>query len=87
MFQIQTDSTSTGTVSKPSLQRLFVVRFIVSSASSAAGLISFALTGPAMCRVAAIDPVLESLYLGLVSGWFWSLGRMWSHTFEARKRH
>jgi hypothetical protein len=50
-------------------------------------LISFVLTGTVMCRVAAIDPALEALYLALVVGWCWSLARMWSLTLEARNRH
>jgi hypothetical protein len=40
-----------------------------------------------MCRVAAIDPALETFYLALVACWFWSLARMWSLTFEAWNRH
>ena len=73
--------------SKFALPRRFVARFIVSSVSSTAGLISFVLTGPVMCRVAAIDPALEAFYLALVVGWFWSLARMWTLTLEARNRH
>ncbi len=71
---------------KAVLPRRFVARFIVSSVSSTAGVITFVLTGPVMCRVAAIDPALDALYLALVFGWFWSLARMWSLTLEARSR-
>ena len=64
----------------------FVARIIISSISSVAGLLSFVITGPIMCRVAAIDPALEAFYLALVVGWFWSLSRMWSLTLEACNR-
>lgn len=87
MTHVEIQSASMNPASKPALLRRFVVRFIVSSVSSSAGLVSFVLTGPAMCRVAAIDPVLEAFYLALVVGWFWSLARMWSLTLEARNRH
>ena len=86
MAHVEIQSAPTNPVSKSALPRRFVARFIVSSVSSTAGLISFALTGPVMCRVAAIDPALEALYLALVFGWFWSLARMWSLTLEARNR-
>jgi hypothetical protein len=73
-------------VSKSVSSPRFVPHFIMSSVSSAAGLISFILTGPVMYRIAAIDPALEAFYLALVIGWFWSLTRMWRLTFEARNR-
>jgi hypothetical protein len=87
MAHIETQTAPTDAASKPALPRRFIARFIVSSASSTAGLIIFVLTGPVMCRVAAIDPALEALYLALVFGWFWSLARMWSLILEARNRH
>ena len=87
MAHVEIKSAPTNPASKTDLPRRFVARFIVSSVSSTAGLISFVLTGPVMCRVAAIDPALEALYLALVFGWFWSLARMWSLTLEARNRH
>ena len=87
MAHVEIQSSPTSPASKTDLPRRFVARFIVSSVSSTAGLISFVLTGPVMCRVAAIDPALEALYLALVFGWFWSLARMWSLTLEAHNRH
>ena len=87
MAHVEIQSAPTNPASKSDLARRFVARFIVSSVSSTAGLISFVLTGPVMCRVVAIDPALEALYLALVFGWFWSLARMWSLTFEVRNRH
>ncbi len=81
MPQIEMQTTVTNTASKPNLPRLFA-----SSILSAAGLLSFALTGRIMCRVAAIDPALEAFYLSLVAGWFWSLAWMWSLTFQVRSR-
>ena len=87
MAHIEIQYAPTNPASKSALPRRFVARFIVSSVSSTAGLISFVLTGPVMCRVAAIDPALEALYLALIVAWFWSLARMWSLTFEARNRH
>jgi hypothetical protein len=86
MAHVEIQSVPTNQARKPALLRRFVVRFIVSSVASTAGLISFVLTGPVMCRVAAIDPALDSLYLALVFGWFWSLARMWSVTLAARGR-
>ena len=78
---------SVGATASPRVShRRFAARLIVSSVSSAAGLISFVLTGPVMCRVAAMDPALEAFYLALVAAWFWSLGRMWSLTLEAQNR-
>jgi hypothetical protein len=86
MTQIELQPCATDSAVRPRSSCRFVARFIVSSVSSATGLVSFVLTGPVMCRVAAIDPALEAFYLALVAGWFWSLGRMWSLTFEARNR-
>lgn len=87
MVQVELRSTAAGPVTKFRLRRRFVIRLIASSVSSVAGTISFALTGPLMCRVAAIDPALEAFYLALVVAWFWSLARMWSLTFLARNRN
>jgi hypothetical protein len=87
MAHVEIQSARTNPAGKSALPRRYVARFIVSSVSSTAGLISFVLTGPVMCRVAAIDPALEALYLALVFGWFWSLARMWSLTLEVRNRH
>lgn len=84
MAQVEMQTPPTNTARKPDLSSRFVARFIVSSISSAAGLISFVLTGPVMCRVAAIDPALEAFYLALVVGWFWSLARLWLLTLEDR---
>ena len=84
MTQVDARPVASGGATRPVGHRLFIVRLIVSSASSLAGLISFVLTGPVMYRVAAIDPTLEAFYLALVVGWFWSLARMWSLTCEAR---
>jgi hypothetical protein len=86
MPHVEIQSAPTDAVCKPVVSRRFVARFIVSSVSSTAGLISFVLTGPVMCRIAAIDPALEAFYLALVIGWFCSLTRMWRLTFEARNR-
>ena len=86
MAHVEIQSAPTNPASKSALPRRFVARFIVSSVSTTAGLISFVLTGLVMCRVAAIDPALEAFYLALVVGWFWSLARMWSLTLEARNR-
>ena len=86
MAHVEIQSEPTNSASKPALPCRLVARFIVSSVSSTAGVISFVLTGPVMCRVAAIDPALEALYLALVFGWLWSSARMWSLTLEARSR-
>ena len=64
----------------------FVIRLIVSSISSTVGTISIFLAGPTMWRIAAIDPALEATYLTLVAAWFWTLAKMWSLTFQVRKR-
>lgn len=86
MAQVDMQSSAANRAIKRVVPRRFVARFIVSSVSSTAGLISLVLTGPVICRVAAIDPALEALYLALVAGWFWSLARMWSLTLETRRR-
>ena len=86
MAQIEMQTTATNAVTKMNLPRRFVARLIVGSILSAAGLLSFTLTGPLMCRIAAIDPALEALYLSLVAGWFWSSAWMWSLTFQVRSR-
>ena len=64
----------------------FVVRPIVTSISSTIGTISIFLASPTMWRIAAIDPALEATYLTLVAAWFWTIVRMWSLTFQVRKR-
>ena len=84
MAQIELQPCATDSAVRPRSSRRYVARIIVSLVSSAAGLVSLVLTGPIMCRVAAIDPALETFYLALVAGWFWSLGRMWSLTLQAR---
>ena len=86
MTQLQTHAAVIDTAIKTVSTRRFVVRFVVSSISSLAGLISFILTGPTMCRIAAVDPALEAFYGALVAGWFASLGRMWFLTFRDRIR-
>ena len=86
MAQVNMQPPATTSAIRHVVTRQFVARIIISSISSAAGLISFVITGPIMCRVAAIDPALEAFYLALVVGWFWSLSRMWSLTLEARNR-
>ena len=83
MAQIELRPCATDSAVGPRSSRRFVTRFIVSSFSSATGLVSFVMTGPVMCRVAAIDPALEPFYLALVFGWFWALARMWLLTLEA----
>ena len=86
MTQLQIQLATTSVAARSDLVRRFVTRCVVSSILSAAGLLSFALTGPIMCRIAAIDPALEAFYLSLVAGWFWSLAWMWSLTFQVRSR-
>jgi hypothetical protein len=86
MAQVNLQCHAANPAIKHALTRRYVARFIVNSILSAAGLVSFVLTGPIMCRIAALDPALEGAYLALVVGWFWSLCRMWSLTFEARNR-
>ena len=63
MAQIEMQTTATNTASKSRLPGRFVARFFVSSILSAAGLLSFALTGPIMCRIAAIDPAALKMEL------------------------
>ncbi|HEY1759990.1 MAG TPA: hypothetical protein VGG72_31755 [Bryobacteraceae bacterium] len=86
MSQLQTQTAAINAAVKTVPTRRFVVRFVVSSISSLAGLISFVLTGPTMSRIAAVDPALEVFYGALVVGWFASLGRMWFLTFRDRIR-
>jgi hypothetical protein len=86
MPHVDIQSAPTNSTCKSVLPRRYVVRVVISSVTSTAGLISFILTGPVMCRIAAIDPALEALYLAFVIGWFWSLTRMLRLTFEARNR-
>jgi hypothetical protein len=83
MSQVSTQSPTSIPTIKAVLSRQFGARFVVSSVSSVAGVFSFVLTAPVMCRVAAIDPGLEVFYFALVAGWFWSLARMWSLTFRS----
>ena len=86
MTQLQIQPAAASVAARSDLARRFVSRCVVSSISSLAGLISLVLTGPTMCRIAAVDPVLEAFYGALVAGWFVSLGRMWFLTFRDRIR-
>ena len=86
MTQLQMQPAAANVAVRPASTRRFVTRIVVSSISSLAGLISFVLTGPTMCRIAAVDPALEAFYGALVVGWFASLGRMWFLTFRDRTR-
>jgi len=86
MTQLQTQVAAKDAAINTVPTRRYVVRFVVSSISSLAGLISFILTGPTMCRIASVDPALEAFYGALVAGWFTSLGRMWFLTFRDRIR-
>ena len=86
MTQLQTQTAVLDAAVKTISTRRYVVRFVVSSISSLAGLISLILTGPTMCRIAAVDPALEAFYGALVVGWFVSLGRMWFLIFRDRIR-
>lgn len=86
MNQLQTRPAAARVAAGSFSTRRFVTRFAVSSISSLVGLISFVLTGPTMCRIAAVDPALEAFYGVLVAGWFASLGRMWFLTFQDRIR-
>jgi hypothetical protein len=86
MTQLQTQVAAINAAINTVSTRRYVVRFVVSSISSLAGLISFILTGPTMCRIASVDPALEAFYGALVVGWFASLGRMWFLTFRDRIR-
>lgn len=83
-LQLQTAAVSAATESVST--RRFVIRFVVSSISSLAGLIGFFLLSPTMYRIAAVDPALDAVYGALVVGWFGSLGRMWLLTFRDRNR-
>jgi hypothetical protein len=86
MTQLQIKPAAASVAARSDLVRRFVTRRVVSSISSLAGLISLVLTGPTMCRIAAVDPVLEAFYGALVAGWFASLERMWFLTFRDRIR-
>jgi hypothetical protein len=86
MTQMQMQSVAGSAAVQPVSSRRFVNRFVVSSISSLAGLISFVLIGPTMYRITAVDPTLEAFYGALLVGWFGSLGRMWFLTFRDRSR-
>jgi hypothetical protein len=86
MTQLQIQPAAARTAVRPVSARRFIVRFIVSTVSILAGLVSFGLVGPTVCRIAAVDPTLEAFYGALVVVWFGSLGRMWFLTFRDRKR-
>jgi hypothetical protein len=57
MAQVNLQSPAANPAVKRTLRRRLVARFIVSSISTAAGLVGFVLTGPIMCRIAALDPL------------------------------
>jgi hypothetical protein len=61
-------------------------RFVVSSVSTVAGLVSFSPVGPTVCRIAGVDPALEAFSAALAIACFESLGRMWFLTFRDRNR-
>ena len=86
MTQSQFQAAATRTAVRLFSPCRFVIRFIVSAVSTLAGLVSFSLVGPTLCRIAAIDPALEAFYSALVVIWFGSLGRMWFLTFRDRNR-
>jgi hypothetical protein len=86
MTQWQTQSAAATTAVRPVSPYRFVIRFVVSAISSLAGLVSFTLVGPTVCRIAAVDPALEALYGALVVIWFGSFGRMWFLTLRDRNR-
>jgi hypothetical protein len=86
MTQLQVQAAAATTAVRPASSCRFVIRFVISSVSSLAGLISFSLIGPTVCRIAAVDPALEAFYGALVVVWFGSLGRMWFLTFRDRNR-
>jgi hypothetical protein len=86
MTQIEMQSAAASAAVRPVSSRRYVIRFVVSSISSLAGLISFVLIGPTTHRIAAVDPALEAFYSALLAGWFGSLGRMWFLTFRERNR-
>ena len=86
MAHLWTRSATATAEIKSTLFYQFAVRLILSSISSTVGTISIFLAGPTVWRIAAIDPVLEATYLTLVAAWFWTLTKMWSLTFQVRKR-
>ncbi|HLH36252.1 MAG TPA: hypothetical protein VKX41_16385 [Alloacidobacterium sp.] len=86
MTQLQIQPAAVRTVVRLFSPCRFVIRFIVSAVSTLAGLVSFSLVGPTLCRIAAVDPTLEAFYGVLVVVWFGSLGRMWFLTFRDRNR-
>jgi hypothetical protein len=86
MTQLQIQPAAAAATVKPVSPYRFVIRFVVSAVSSLAGLVSFTLVGPTVCRIAAVDPALEAFYGALVVIWFGSLGRMWFLTFRDRNR-
>ena len=86
MSQTQMQGVAASAAAPSVSSRRFVKRFVVSSISSLAGLISFVLISPTMSRIAAVDPALEAFYGALVVGWLGSLGRMWFLTFRVRSR-
>ena len=86
MAHLWTRSTTATAEIKSTVFYQFAVRLIVSSISSTVGTISIFLAGPTMWRIAAIDPALEATFLTLVAAWFWTLTKMWSLTFQVRKR-
>ena len=62
MTQMQMQSVARSAAAQPVSSRRFVTRFVVSSISSLAGLISFILIGPTIYHIAAVDPALEAFY-------------------------
>lgn len=86
MTQLQIQSVAARTAVGPTSPYRFVIRLVVSALSSLAGLVSFTVVGPTVCRIAAVDPALEAFYGALVVVWFGSLGRMWFLTFQDRNR-
>ena len=86
MTQMQMQSVARSAAVQPVSSRRFVTRFVVSSISSLAGLISFILIGPTIYHIAALDLALEAFYGALLVGWFGSLGRMWFLTYRDRNR-
>jgi hypothetical protein len=86
MTQIKMQSAAASAAVRPVSSRRHLVRFVVSSISTLAGLISFVLIAPTISRIAAVDPALEAFYGALLVGWFGSLGRMWFLTFRDRSR-
>jgi hypothetical protein len=86
MTQMQMQSVARSAAVQPVSSHRYVARFVVSSISSLAGLISFVLIGPTIYRITAVDPALEAFYGTLLVGWFGALGRMWFLTFRDRNR-